>query len=333
MSRPPAPLALRLRDLQLLRPAQIAELRDGLGGHCDDAHALGRELLRRGWFTAFQVDELCRGRSPVLGPYLLLERLGGGGMGEVYKARHRIMNRLVALKLVRRDRLAGNAPARFLREMRAAARLDHPHIVHAYDADEVHGRPLLVMEYVEGGSLAGLVERGGPLPVAAACAYARQAALGLHHAHEQGVIHRDVKPSNLLLKAAGGPVKLADFGLARWREAADEVLTCTGGLLGTGDYLAPEQAADSRSVDRRADLYGLGCALYCLLSGGPPFPGGSLVQKVLRHAGERPRPVRAVRPEVSPALAAVVARLLAKRPQDRYQTAAEVADALGRAGP
>jgi serine/threonine-protein kinase len=333
VSRHPARLLLRLHDLQLLPPAQVVELRDGLGDRSDDPQALGQELLRRGWLTAYQVEQLRRGRDPVLGPYLLLERLGGGGWGQVYKARHRLMQRLVALKLIRRDRLAGNGPARFLRETQAAARLDHPHIVHAYDAGEVKRRPLLVMEYVEGGSLARLVEQGGPLPVAVACEYARQAALGLQHAHEQGVIHRDIKPSNLLLKAAGGPVKVADFGLARWREAAAEGLTGTGGLLGTADYIAPEQAVDARSVDRRADLYGLGCALYCLLSGEPPFPGGSLVQKVLRHVGEQPKPVDAVRPEVSPALAAVVMRLMAKRPQDRYQTAAEVADALGRGGP
>jgi len=320
---------LRLHDLQLLKPAQLAELRDRLGGRFDDAPALGQELLRRAWLTAYQVDELHRGHSPVLGPYLLLERLGEGGMGIVYKARHRKMNRLVALKLIRRDRLAGNGPARFLREMQTVARLGHPNIVHAYDADEVKGRPLLVMEYVEGDSLGRLVERSGPLPVGVACDYVRQAALGLHHAHEQGVIHRDVKPSNLLLKAAEGRVKVADFGLARLREAADDGLTCTGWVVGTADYLAPEQATDSRSVDLRADLYGLGCTLYCLLSGGPPFPGGSLVQKLRSHACDRPRPVQVLRPGVSAALAAVVTRLMAKRPRDRYQTAAELADALG----
>jgi serine/threonine-protein kinase len=329
VSRPASRFVPCLHDLHLLKPAQIAELRDCLGGRFDDAQALGQELLRRGWLTAYQVDELRRGRSPVLGPYLLLERLGEGGMGQVYKARHRLMNRLVALKLIRRDRLAGNGPARFLREMQTAARLDHPHIVHAYDADKVKGRPLLVMEYVEGGSLGGLVDRVGPLPVGAACEYVRQAALGLHHAHERGVIHRDVKPSNLLLKAAEGQVKVADFGLSRLREAADDGLTHTGWAVGTADYIAPEQATDSRSVDLRADLYGLGCTLYCLLSGGPPFPEGSLVDKLRRHACDDPRPVEALRPDVPAALAAVVARLMAKKPQDRYPTAAEVAGALG----
>jgi serine/threonine-protein kinase len=318
------PFVRRLHDLGLLKPAQLAELRRALGDDFHDVRALGRELLRRDWLTAYQVNQLHRDGPLVLGPYLLLGRLGAGGMGEVYRARHRHMGRAVALKLIRKDRLGGNGPARFLREVETAARLNHPHIVHAYDADVAGGRPFLAMEYVEGPSLRQLVEGGGPLPVPLACAYVRQAALGLEHAHERGVVHRDVKPSNLLLQEAAARVKVADFGLARrWDGPAEAALTRAGMVVGTVDYMAPERA-ESGVADVRGDLYSLGCTWYFLLSGRVPFPAASPEATLLRHLRDEPEPLRGV----PPAVTAVLGRLMAKRPEARYRAAAELAGVL-----
>jgi serine/threonine protein kinase len=327
-----APLLRRLQHAELLSPGQLAELRQQLGDRVQDARHLGRELLRRGWLTVFQVNQVHLGRRPVLGRYTLLGRLGRGSMGEVYRARHRHMGRLAAVKLFHPQRLAGRGAAQFLREVQAAARLDHPHVVHAYDADDAGGRPFLAMELIEGPALSQLVATNGPLPVAMACDYVRQAALGLQHAHERGVVHRDVQPSNLLLQAREGRVKVADFGLARLRDAlaGPSDLTRLGRVVGTLDYLAPEQI-ESGAVDGRADLYGLGCALYFLLTARPPFPGGSATQKLLRHLRQEPQPLWELRPDVRPAVAAIVHRLLAKRPGDRYQTAGELAAVLASA--
>jgi serine/threonine-protein kinase len=283
--------------------------------------------------TAFQVNQIHLGRGAALtvGPYVLLERIGRGGMGEVFKARHHAMGRLVALKVIHRRHVsAGRTRARFLREAEAAARLDHPNIVHAYDAGWQGGICYLAMEYVEGADLDQVVARAGPLPARQACDCARQAALGLQHAFARGVVHRDLKPSNLLLSAAG-QVKVLDLGLARCEAAEDEPdgpLTRPGQVLGTPDYMAPEQAGDSQAADTRSDLYSLGCTLYFLLTGQPPFPEGSPIHKVLRHLKEEPAPLEAGRPGLPPGVATVVRTLMAKRPECRYQTPAEAAAAL-----
>jgi tRNA A-37 threonylcarbamoyl transferase component Bud32 len=258
-------------------------------------------------------------------------------MGAVFKARNWKLGRTVALKLIRKDRLSNpDTVRRFQREVLAAAAMDHPNVVRALDADEVGGTHLLVMEYVEGTDLAKLVKQNGPLPVARACDHVRQAALGLQHAHERGLVHRDIKPSNLLLAASGNLVKVLDFGLARLEPATDvetsSTLTGEGTVMGTADYLAPEQSLDARSADVRADLYSLGCTLYFLLTGTPPFPGGTLGQKIARHLAAEPDPVERLRPGVPPALAEVVRKLMAKRPEDRYQTPAEAAAALAACG-
>lgn len=342
-----------LTQLELLTADQSRQLAS-LQQRFPAAEALGRELERRGWLTSYQLEQLLvhDGKGLVLGPYVLLCALGEGGMGQVFKAWHRRLGRTVALKLIRKERL-GNPEAvrRFFREIRAVSQVSHPNIVHAFDADEVGGTHFYAMEYVEGSDLAAVVRGRGPLPVAEACAYVRQTALGLQHAHERGLVHRDIKPHNLLLTHAHaiatigehspggqdgsyGMVKILDLGLARWEAAAkDESTTMTreGIVMGTPDYIAPEQARSSGKVDVRADLYSLGCTFYFLLTGQPPFPGGSLTEKLLQHQLEHPTRVDAMRPEVPPGVARIVHKLLAKKPEQRFQTPLELAETLANA--
>jgi serine/threonine protein kinase/tetratricopeptide (TPR) repeat protein len=272
---------------------------------------------------------------PRVNGFEILEPLGRGGMGQVFMARQTHLDRLVALKIIRPDRLINpDNVRRFQREARATARLAHPNIVTLYDAGQDGATHYLAMEYVEGTDLAHLVQERGPLPIAEACDYVRQAALGLQHAFERGLVHRDIKPSNLLRVASDGKIKVLDLGLARLVEAggpaedSSSALTEVGVLMGTADYMAPEQASDARKADIRADLYSLGCTLFFLLTGRPPFPDGSFTDKVVRHATEEPMPLQRLRPEVSPDVCAIVQRLLAKNPKERYQTPAELAVAL-----
>ncbi len=303
-----------------------------------DPRALAAELVRRGWLTTFQVDEIFLGRADglLLGSYVLLDKLGEGGMGTVFRARNWKLGQVVAVKLIRPERLAGaDAVRRFRREIKVAAQLDHPNVVRALDADEVNGTHLFVMEYVEGQPLNKVVKRRGPLPVAEACDYVRQAALGLQHAFERGLVHRDVKPANLLLTPAG-TVKVLDMGLARKAEAdGDDTSTLTreGTVMGTPNYMAPEQGLDARSADIRADSYGLGCTLYYLLTGRVPFPGGSLAEKLMRHQLREPEPIEALRPDVPPAVAALVRRLMSKDPAGRPATPADLANTLASLPP
>jgi serine/threonine protein kinase len=270
--------------------------------------------------------------------YRVLRLLGTGGMGVVYQAKHRVMERLVALKVIRADFTADAAAVdRFRREVKAAAALSHPNIVTAFDAEQIGNVHFLVMEYVEGVNLARHVALSGPLPVEEACSHMRQAALGLQHAFEKGMIHRDIKPHNLMLTHAGsapkiepyGRVKILDFGLARLAGApVQNAQTVSGMLLGTVDFMAPEQADDARTVDIRADIYSLGCTLYYLLSGRVLFPDGSLLQKVVAMMEKQPPPLSQYRIDLPPLLFNVIGRMLAKKPDDRYQTPAEVAHVL-----
>jgi tRNA A-37 threonylcarbamoyl transferase component Bud32/nitrous oxidase accessory protein NosD len=323
-----------LRQFQLLEPPQLAELERDAAARFPQAWTLANDLVQRGWLTPFQADRLFRGlgQELVLGTYCLLEPLGEGGMGQVYKARHRLMNRLVALKVIRKDLLPQDeAVPRFRQEIEALARLAHPNIVTAFDAEQVGDLLFLAMEYCEGVDLGRLVARAGPLPVGLACHFVRQASLGLQHAHERGLIHRDIKPSNLLV--VGATVKILDLGLARLHQAAEPAdlsgrLTREGLVMGTPDFLAPEQALDPRKADIRADLYSLGCTFYYLLSAQVPFVGGTAMEKILRHQAEEPPPLARFRPDVPDDVQACVRRLMAKRPEKRYQTPAEVAGAL-----
>lgn len=321
-----------LRHFKLLTTAQLKEL-DSLPPSIADPKALAKELMERRWLTPYQANLLLQGKGQelLLGSYVLLERLGEGGMGQVFKAKNWKLGRIVALKLIRKERLANpDAIKRFHREVRAAAQLNDSNVVLAYDADEVGGTHLLVMEYVEGSDLAGLVKKQGPLPVEQACDFIRQAALGLQHAFEKGLVHRDIKPANLLLTAKGNVVKILDMGLARHDAAGDKSSTMTqeGSVMGTPDYIAPEQAMDSHTVDIRGDIYSLGCTLYFLLTGSAPFPGGTLMEKLLKHRLEEPKPVEQLRSDVPPGVVAVVRKMTAKKPEDRYQTPGDVVAAL-----
>jgi serine/threonine protein kinase/putative intracellular protease/amidase len=270
--------------------------------------------------------------------YRIIGELGAGGMGVVYRAEHLVMGREVALKVVAR-RYTSNPDAveRFRREVRAAAKLNHPNIVTAHDAEEANGLHFLVMEYVDGISLDRLVQRKGPLKISTACQCIRQAAQGLQHAHERGMVHRDIKPHNLMVTRKG-QVKVLDFGLARIAVQADlpatnpnvdRTVTSPSLAIGTPDYLAPEQARNAHNVDIRADIYALGCVLYFLLTGRPPFPHlGSAIEKMLAQVQDEPEPVRHLRPEVPEELAQVVAKMMAKDPASRFDTPAEVAAAV-----
>jgi formylglycine-generating enzyme required for sulfatase activity len=263
--------------------------------------------------------------------FAILGKLGQGGMGAVYQARHAFLGELVALKVMNAATLGNpDARARFLREMRAVGRLKHKHIVRALDAEEIGELLVLVMEFVPGIALDRLVSQRGPLPVGFACRCVAQAALGLQHAHERGMVHRDVKPGNLIVTAREKEVKLLDFGLARGPREQMEAnnQTQTGALMGTPEYMAPEQAADARGADIRADVYSLGCTLYFLLAGRPPFQADSVLGTVLAHLQEEPRPLTDLRPGVPAGLWSVVARMLAKKPEQRYQTPIEVVKAL-----
>ncbi len=265
--------------------------------------------------------------------YEVLRELGQGGMGVVYLAQNRLMGRQEVLKVVSSHLISRRGVLdRFLGEIRNAARLDHPNVVTAYSALRMGESFVLAMQYVEGLDLAKMVKTKGPLPVAHACNFIYQAALGLQHAHEHGMVHRDIKPSNLMLARQGSRavVKVLDFGLAKVKSegAVDGGLTHEGQMLGTPDYIAPEQISDARRADIRADIYSLGCTLYYLLTGGPPFEGTSLYDILQAHHSMEATPLNLVRPEVPVELAALVAKMMAKEPVRRFQEPREVAQAL-----
>lgn len=269
--------------------------------------------------------------------YEIVGLIGKGGMGDVYKARHRKMERTVALKVINRGLVRkAEAIGRFHREVKAAAQLSHPNIVTAYDADQAGEFHFMVMEYVDGVDLSQTVKDRGALPVAEACDYIRQAAIGLQHAHERGMVHRDIKPHNLMV-TQDGTVKILDFGLASLApeavmdpnmvEARSD-LTAAGAIMGTPDFISPEQATDARKADIRSDIYSLGSTLYFLLSGQPPFADGSVMHKLKSHAHAEPEPLESLRDDVPPKLVAVVTKMTAKDPAERYLTPSEVADAM-----
>jgi serine/threonine protein kinase len=295
-----------------------------------DAQELARQLVQSKQLTKFQAQEIYAGRakSLTLGNYTILDKIGAGGMGQVFKAEHRRMKRVVAVKTLPKAFLKDAAAvARFQREVEAVAKLHHPNIVAAFDADEADGVNFLVMEYVEGSDLSALVKKCGPLSVAKAVNYILQAARGLDYAHRHGVIHRDIKPANLLLDSEG-TIKVLDMGLARFDSASDATqaeLTGSGAVMGTVDYMAPEQALSAKHADARADVYSLGCSLHFLLTGRAAYDGDSMMAKLLAHR-EQPTPSLGI--EVPEEVQAVFQRMVAKKFEERYQSMSEVVAAL-----
>lgn len=305
-------------DIDITRPRLIA------------IQAVKEELI-----TRWQAEKLLQGkhRGFFLGKYRLLTLLGTGGMSSVYLAEHTLMRRQVAIKVLPQSRVDdASYLERFHRESQAVAALDHPNIVRAYDVNQEGNVHFLVMEYVAGQSLQELVTKNGPLDFVQTVEFVRQIAAGLEHAHEAGLIHRDIKPANLLVDERG-VIKMLDLGLARFFHAEEEnplTLQYDEKVLGTADYLSPEQALDSHKVDTRADIYSLGCTMYFLLLGHPPFPDGTLAQRLMFHQMKEPASLKSERPEIPPHIVAIVEKMMQKKPENRFQTVRDVATVCKR---
>ncbi len=321
----------------LLPADQLKELKLTIAGRVDDPKRLGKYLVQRQWLTLYQLRQIFQDNAAELnlGPYRILDHIGKGGVSHVYKAIDKRHQRVVALKVIHPDLLSNvEAYGRLQREMMAATRLNHPNIVKALDVDLRSRSHYYAMELVEGTDLQKMLQLSGALPLSVACNFIRQAALGLQHAHELGLVHRDIKPANLVFIEEGHLIKILDFGLARLHQSKqtkqqDVNLTMEGSLIGTADYLAPEQSKNPSGVDIRADIYSLGCTLFHMLAGQPPFPGGTAIHKIYMHQSQEPSPpLEERRPEVPTALAAVVRKMMAKNPEERYRTPAAVAAAL-----
>jgi serine/threonine protein kinase len=298
----------------------------------DQPDKLSAEMVAAGLLTEWQSEKLLAGKHKgfMLGKYKLLRHLGKGGMSQVYLAEHTLMKRKVAIKVLPANRVEDSTYLeRFRIEARAAAKLDDPNIVRAYDIDVHDGKThFIVMEYVEGQDLHQLVRDKGPLPFEKAADYIAQVARGLAHAHQMGLVHRDIKPANCLLDK-NETVKLLDMGLARLiDDEASLTLDNNENVLGTADYLAPEQALNSHKADSRADIYSLGCTLYFLLTGHPPFPDGTISERLIKHQVEQAPSIFKDRPDAPSVLVNICNRMMAKKADDRYQTAGDVAERL-----
>src|SRR4051794_2682947 len=290
---------------------------------------LARQVVQQRRLTLWQVQQLLAGRSSgfKINRYTLIDMLGQGGMGRVYLARDTRLNRRVALKILSPERVNNpRAIARFQREARVGAQLQHENLVRIYDEGESGGKCYLVMEYIAGKTIGLMIAEGGPLPPSVAARLARQVALGLEHAQQKGLIHRDVNPYNILV-TCDGTAKLTDLGLAI--DLADQAaVTRDGATVGTFDYISPEQARHSHSVDTRSDIYSLGCTLYHMIAGRVPFLGPSLPEKLYGHQMLEPEPLSAAAPGTPEGLQQVVHTMMRKRPEDRYATPLQVARAL-----
>ncbi len=342
-----------LRDSVLLTPNQLEECNRIARGHEGKAHALAKLMVQRGWLTVYQMNQVLSGKVKdlQLGPYLISDKLGQGGLSQVYKAWHTELGWHVALKVIKPEILSNaEGKQQFLQEMEAMALLDHPNIVQFCDADQAGDYFYFAMEYVEGTDLGKAVRLSGPLPIAEACDYVRQVALGLQHAHERNLVHRDIKPVNLFLVQEVGAdkgshselnitlkphnqVKILDWGLAGLRfpknlNQPQLLENIAKGIIGTADYLSPEQARNANTVDIRGDLYSLGCTFYYLLTGDPPFPQGTLMQKILQHQTAEPAPIHTYREDVPSGVVDIMKRMMAKNPDARFRTPAALAMAL-----
>jgi eukaryotic-like serine/threonine-protein kinase len=357
----------QLREAQLLTDADANALLLAVGPSAS-ASDVTDLLIHRGFLTQFQADQVNKGLAHELrlDRYRLLDEIGQGGMGGVFKALDTRLKRVVALKMIRADLVQNDVQKkndyirRFQREAQAAGQLSHPNVVAIYDSGEANGSHFLVMEYVEGIDLAKMVQQQGVLPIPTACDYIRQAANGLSAAHERGLVHRDIKPSNLLVtrptaaglrsgpirlparppdtplpgptaRSGAGVVKILDMGLVMLGDAEEgSTLTQAGTVIGTPDFIAPEQAADATKVDHRADIYSLGCTFYYLLTGSPPYSEGSPAEKLHKHYSKdfRPKPVEEIRRNIPADVTRILYRMMNKVLDSRYQSAHDVAEDL-----
>ncbi len=333
-----AEVVQRSRLLSADQLQKVLQELEAEGKQVETPEAFADALVRRELLTSWQVGFLLKGKHSgfFLGSYRFLKMLGKGGMGAVYLAEHQMMRRRCAIKVLPSKLICDSSSVldRFYLEAQAVAALDDPNIVRAYDVNkEMQGKReihYLVMEYVDGCDLQILVQRKGPLDYIQVADFSRQAASGLAHAHESGLIHRDIKPANLLIDERG-TVKILDLGLARFfDDRLDASLTTTHNesILGTADYLSPEQALDSHNVDTRTDIYSLGCTCYYMLTGHPPFPDGSVAQRLMSHQAKSPKAIEKIRPDAPADLVTIVEKMLAKSADNRYQTAREVVDAF-----
>lgn len=307
-----------LRAACLLTRDQVACLDEMVSPEASP-HQAAHRLVEAGWLTAFQAGRLLAGKSSGfhVGPYIIQEKIGEGAMGKVFRALHRTMHRMVAVKVLSAEMVETAAAREAIQsEVRAAAQLNHPNVVTAYDTNELGSHYYLVLEYIDGPCLESLVRERGPLPISEACEFVRQAALGLAHAHGRGMFHLNIKPANLLV-APNSVLKIADFGIAKLSPSENR------------DFIAPEQAHYPQLADARADLYSLGAVFYFLLTGRTLFPKGTLDETVQRHMFTEPFRIERLRSDVPAPVAALVHQLLAKQPEARPASAADVAARLG----
>ncbi len=331
--KPPPPeqfLRCVLRSELLSRDELQAALRAVPSEARGDSFTLADHLVRSGKLTRFQANKLLRGiaQGMILGPYRILAPLGRGGMAKVFLVRDMRNGHLLALKILppRLARTEARMLARFRREMEMSQRVAHPHLAWTAEVGEHRGVPFIAMEYIPGKTLSRLVGDEGPLPLARAARLMAEVAAALHHAHEQGLIHRDLKPSNILITPRDH-AKVLDLGLALIHGETVTDNTVVGGqgyIVGTMDYIAPEQTLNAAAVDRRCDVYSLGCTLYFALTGQPPFPGGTNKEKIHRHRREQPQPLARLAPLLPTGFVALVERMMSKEPARRPGSAREV---------
>lgn len=321
-----------LKDV--LTPEQSAVLFRDLLPNCSEISVIIPELLYRKWLTPFQASMFLSGRAQHLryGSYVLKDRLGDGGMGRIYYAEHVRLGKPAAIKILRKNQAHNpQSMKRFFREIRAIAALRHQYIVHAFDADITNDRIYFAMEYVPGVDLGKYVKSNGVLSWETVTKYALQIAVALQYIHALGLIHRDIKPENIQVTLDGSMVKLLDLGLARyerWELDEDRGITQQGRVVGTPNFISPEQIVDSHHVDIRSDLYSLGCTMYMMLAGHAPFDSGDVVSIMNKQLHETARPIEEIRADIPKSLAEIIAKLMAKSPQDRYQDPSELIDQL-----